>query len=119
MNDGVTTVQVLKDTAEKFVHERDWHQFHTLKNLSMDVSIEAAELMEHFLWAKDEDLETVLQKNRATIEDEAADVLFGLLQFCTMANIDLAQAFAKKLEKTAQRYPVEKSKGKNLKYTEL
>lgn len=121
-NPGLTpklTIEQLQEKAKKFISDRDWEQFHTIKNLSADISVEAAELLEIFLWAKDSELDEILKKKRTDIEHEVADIFFATLCFCIRANIDLAKAFQEKLEIIGQKYPIEKSKGKATKYTEL
>jgi NTP pyrophosphatase (non-canonical NTP hydrolase) len=120
MNDTKTTLNDLKLLMKKVVDERDWNQFHSPKNLSMNIATEAAELMEKFLWVEDgkaafKELET----NRQDIEDECADVLIALISFANACKIDLSSAYAAKLENLKKKYPVEKSKGKSTKYTKL
>ena len=117
MNDMSATLQQCKEMVQSFVEERDWNKFHTPKNLSMDISIEAAELMEKFLWVDGELVYKKLKEERADIEDELADTFMALLCFANACDIDLAKAFVSKLEKTAQKYPVELVKGKSHKYT--
>jgi NTP pyrophosphatase (non-canonical NTP hydrolase) len=111
-----TIAQMQKMVAE-FVTEREWNQFHNTKNLSIAIAVEAAELMEHFMWCATEASGDVLKKNREAIEDEFADVLIGLLCFANAANIDVFKAFAHKLEKTKRKYPIEMVRGKSDKYT--
>jgi dCTP diphosphatase len=111
-----TIAQMQKMVAE-FVTEREWNQFHTLKNLSIDIAVEAAELMEPFMWCATEASGDVFAKNREAIEDEFADVLIGLLCFANAAKIDVFKSFAHKLEKTKRKYPVEVVRGKSDKYT--
>ena len=112
MNDQKTTIQELKEKFRRFVQARNWEQFHTAKNLSMTLSAEAAELMEHFLWVEGPESSAIVEKNRSEIEKEIADVAFGLFQFCNVYNIDLATAIESKLQELDQRYPVEKSYGR-------
>ena len=119
MEDKQATVADLKDLIGKFVTEREWGQFHNPKNLSMDIACEASELMEKFLWLTTQESVEELTVNRQEIEDELADVLFGVLSFANTANIDLSRAVSHKLQETARKYPVDKSKGKREKYTKL
>jgi NTP pyrophosphatase (non-canonical NTP hydrolase) len=119
MNDDTLTFSKAKKVVEQFVAERDWQQFHSPKNLSMDIAAEAAELMEFFLWVESsKSLEKFNQKQK-DIEDEVADVLMGLLSFCNTCNIDLGAAFFAKLESTKKKYPVDKVKGRAVKYTDI
>jgi dCTP diphosphatase len=121
LNDASTTVAELKRRILAFAHERDWEQFHAPKNLSMALAAEAAELMEHFLWADAaKSRETVLAASKRTkIEEELADVVIYALEFANVAGIDVAAAIEKKMAANAQKYPVEKAKGRSEKYTEL
>jgi NTP pyrophosphatase (non-canonical NTP hydrolase) len=115
---GKNNLEQLAQKVKKFVKDRDWEQYHSLKNLSMQVSLEASELMEIFLWTKTEDAQKRFKEKEQDVKDELADVLFGLLCFANTAGIDLAQAFEDKFKKTSAKYPVEKCKGKSLKYNE-
>jgi NTP pyrophosphatase (non-canonical NTP hydrolase) len=110
----------VKQKVAKFVRDRDWEQFHSPKNLSMSISIEAAELMEHFQWTHtlDESLNILKDKNkRAAIEDEVADIATYLIDFCNLYDINLEKAILKKLKKNAIKYPAKEVKGKMEKYT--
>ena len=118
MTDSKTTLQEIKNKIDQFIMDRDWDQFHSPKNLASNLMVESAELLEIFTWDKSEDNKEILIKKKKSIEHEAADVLFSLVAFCNKANIDLAAAFENKLKLTAEKYPVEKCKGKNLKYNE-
>ena len=115
-NDTTTTLQEIKEISSKFVHDRDWDQFHNPKDLSMNLSIEASELLEKFLWIDAQKSFEECDKNRQEIEDEVADVLFCLLQFCAVAKIDAASVFLQKIEKIGKKYPIEKFKGIHTKY---
>lgn len=119
MSDAVTTIESLKNDVKKFVEEREWQQFHNPKNLSMGIASEAAELMDLFLWCDNAASYEELEKRRQDVEDEVADIAYMLLAFCINNTIDLSKAMKHKLVKTALKYPVEKCKGKSLKYTEL
>lgn len=119
MNDNQTKVSELKALAAHFVAERDWLQFHSPKNLSMNIACEASELMEKFLWVNSEQSGKELLDNRQEIENELADLLFGVLCFANVANIDLAGAFEHKLQEIAKKYPIDKAKGRREKYTKL
>ena len=104
----MATIEELTETIVKFRDERDWAQFHNAKDLSLALSIEAAELNQLFLWKSPE------EANVEKIKEELADVLnYALL----IANV--AQIILDKIEKNAQKYPVEKAKGSAKKYNEL
>ncbi len=121
LHDKSATVAELRERVMAFAHERDWEQFHSPKNLSMALAAEAGELMEHFLWADSrESAETARsEKKRHLIEDEIADVVIYALEFANVCGIDLAAAIEAKLGKNAAKYPVEKARGRAVKYTEL
>ncbi len=121
MNEANSTLQDLKNRIRQFTEERDWNQFHDLKNLSMALTIEAAELMEHFRWVAITDANAVMNhaETAAAIREEVADVLLLLTQFASIANIDLMDAAEKKLSINALRYPIEKCKGVSMKYNKL
>jgi NTP pyrophosphatase (non-canonical NTP hydrolase) len=121
MNDADTQLQEIKDRVLAFAAERDWEQFHSPKNLSMAISAEAAELMEHFLWQSTE-ASCVDVKNeplRAKVEEELADVFIFAIEFANVTGIDIAAIIQAKMQRNAVKYPVEKAKGRSVKYTEL
>lgn len=117
MNDKITTLQDLKELATELVVERDWQQFHTPKDLSMNLSVESNELLEKFLWISSQKSFDEITAHRTEIEDEVGDIIFSILRFCEVANIDATNAFIKKIEKIKTKYPVEKVKGSYKKYT--
>jgi dCTP diphosphatase len=121
LTDSSTTVSELRDRILAFVKERDWEQFHSPKNLSMALAAETGELMEHFLWATPEESARVAADpaKRARIAEELADVVIYALEFANATGLDLASAIGEKIEANAIKYPVEKSKGRSAKYTEL
>jgi dCTP diphosphatase len=116
MPDSLTELQ---DAVEAFVAERDWAQFHTPKNLAMGVAIEAAELMEHFLWSTEADAVILDAARRAMIAQEMGDVLIYLVLLGQVLEIDLVSAAAEKLALNRDKYPVEKAKGRATKYLDL
>ena len=119
--DDVVTLGALKNQVLSFSRERDWEQFHSPKNLSVALAAEAAELMEHFLWADSDESRAAVaeQRPRSTTEEELADVVIYALEFANQAGIDLTAAIESKLKQNAIKYPVEKVKGRSVKYTEL
>jgi NTP pyrophosphatase (non-canonical NTP hydrolase) len=121
MTDSSTTLADLKARVLAFARERDWEQFHAPKNLSMALAAEAGELMEHFLWATPEESQAVAKDpaKRRKIEDELADVVIYALEFANIAGMDVAAAIERKMADNAKKYPVEKSRGRSDKYTEL
>jgi dCTP diphosphatase len=119
MADKTITFQELKDKIQKFTKERDWEQFHTPKNLSMALASEAAELMEHFLWSESKDSMDRYKEREKEIKEEVADIIIYLLCFCNATGIDISDAILNKIKINASKYPVDKCKGKCLKYNEL
>src|SRR5271155_4463706 len=121
LSDSTTTLAQLKERVLAFARERDWEQFHAPKNLSMALAAEAAELMEHFLWASAEESRSVAldPAKRAKIAEELADVVIYALEFANATGLDVAANIEAKIEANARRYPVEKAKGRAEKYTEL
>ena len=109
----------LQKRVREFIQERDWLKFHSPKNISMSIAIEAAELMEHFQWLNaDESKELLRDKTkRGEIEDELADIAIYILDFCEHFGVDLEKSILNKLDKTAKKYPVHLVKGKAHKYT--
>ena len=99
--------ELMKDLI-KFQSERDWKQFHTPENLAKSISIEAAELLEHFQWNKDYDKQEIV--------DELADVLTYCFFMADALEVNVKEIILNKLEKTAKKYPVSKSKGVSTKY---
>ncbi len=121
LSDRTTTVAELRERILAFVRERDWEQFHAPKNLSMALAAEAAELMEHFLWASPEESRAVAvdPAKRAKIAEELADVVIYALEFANTTGLDVASSIEEKMAANARKYPVEKSRGRSAKYTEL
>lgn len=104
----------MKDLTEKVVkitRERDWDQFHSPENLAKSISIEAGELLECFQWNSEYDLDEV--------KEELADVINYCLLMADKLGVDAKQIVLDKMEKTAKKYPVEKSKGVSTKYDKL
>lgn len=101
----------LFDELIEFQKERDWKKFHTPENLAKSISIEAAELMEHFQWGK--------EYNDLEVADELADVLIYCIYMADAMDFDINEIIKNKMKKNALKYPVEKSRGNAKKYTEL
>ncbi len=105
--------QDLINKLRQFNEERDWAQFHNAKDLALALSIEAAELNELFLWKKAEEADP--QK----VKEELADVFAFALQLADKYNLDVNQIVSDKIDRNAEKYPVDKSKGSAKKYNEL
>ncbi len=121
MDDSDTQLKKLKDRILDFAKAREWEQFHSPKNLSMAISAESAELMEHFLWqtAESSFQEVMNEPLRQKITEEIADILIFAIEFANVAEIDITNAILDKMHKNGLKYPIEKAKGSSRKYTEL
>lgn len=111
------SLEALRDRLRNFVAERDWEQFHSPKNLAMAMIVEAAELVEHFQWLTEAQSATLQQEKRVEVEHEIADTFIYLLRLADVLGIDLISAAQRKMDINARKYPVEKAKGRNDKYT--
>jgi NTP pyrophosphatase (non-canonical NTP hydrolase) len=121
MKDISTPIQDMKNKIREFCEERDWGAFHGPKDLAIGAVTESSELLEIFRFQSEAECEKLLQDPiaRESIADEMADVLFFLVRMSEKYNFDLSHAFERKLEKNAKKYPIEKAKGSNKKYTSL
>lgn len=108
-----TDIELILDELRRFNQERDWDQFHNGKDLAIGLSVEAAELLECFLWKKPDDA------NPAKIREELADVLNYAFQMADKYHLDIKEIMLEKIRKNAEKYPVEKAKGNAKKYNEL
>lgn len=104
-------MEELMDELINFQKERDWKKFHTPENLAKSISIEAAELLEHFQWGKENDI--------CEVSEELADVLIYCLYMADALDLDVTEIILDKMKKNAKKYPIEKSKGNAKKYTEF
>ena len=111
------SIKELQFRISKFCEDRDWNQFHSPKSLAMSISIEAAELLENFQWSKDD--EPLSTTNKESISEEIADVLIYAIRLCEVLEVDPIEISNKKIDKNAIKYPVDISKGKSEKYTNL
>lgn len=111
---GVLTKKILK-----FRDARNWGQFNQAKDLAISLSLEAAEVLEHFQWKNEKEIEEYIKTNKEEISDELSDVLWYLLIMAHDLDIDIIRAFENKMAKNAMKYPVEISKGKHTKYNKL
>jgi NTP pyrophosphatase (non-canonical NTP hydrolase) len=101
------------------VNARDWRQFHNPKDLAVAIAAEAGELMQHFVWQQENQIEERVRKNRDEIASEIADVGILLFEFADNLGFELGEIMAAKMARNEERYPVAKSRGNNLKYSEL
>ncbi len=106
------SLATLRDCVRSFARERDWEQFHTPKNLCCALSVEAAELLEHFQWVE-------ANEKKDELADEIGDVLIYLVRLADVLGVDPLLAAEQKLAKNALKYPIERAKGSAKKYTDL
>ncbi len=116
--EGLDRLEALRDRLREFVRERDWEQFHSPKNLAMAMIVEAAELVEHFQWATEQESRELSAEKRERVAHELADTFVYLLRIADVLEIDLIDAANAKIDLNAKKYPVEKVRGSNAKYTE-
>lgn len=114
MTDTETPLAVLKEAVRQFAADRAWEPFHSPKNLSMSLAVEAAELMEHFLWEDSEASRQVVHDpvRLGEVAEEMADVACLLLNLSNTLGIDLSRAIRDKMAKNAVKYPVAKYRGR-------
>lgn len=109
----------LRQRMREFVADRDWEQFHSPKNLVMAMSVEVSELLEHFQWLTLEQSEALDEAALEEVADEIADVQIYLIRLADRLGIDILEASERKFRKNAEKYPVDLSKGRAKKYTDL
>jgi NTP pyrophosphatase (non-canonical NTP hydrolase) len=109
----------LATCLREFANERDWEQFHSPKNLAMALTVETAELLEHFQWMTEVESAKPTPEKLQQIQEEIGDVLIYLTRFADKLGIDPLDAAYKKLEINRQKYPVEKARGSAKKYSEF
>jgi NTP pyrophosphatase (non-canonical NTP hydrolase) len=116
--DRDTKIEDLKQVIRDFCEERDWGQFHSIKDLAIGAVTESAELLEIFRFQSETQIKDLLQnpQSRQDISDELADVFFFVLRIAQKYDFDLATAFAQKMERNRKKYPIEKARGQNTKY---
>jgi NTP pyrophosphatase (non-canonical NTP hydrolase) len=115
----MTNLHELTQKVVSFRDARDWKQFHNVKDIALSLMLEAGEVGEIFQFKSERELDAVVDQKRQQLGEELSDVLYWVLLMAHDAGIDLEQAFAQKLQRNEEKYPVEKSKGSSKKYTEL
>jgi dCTP diphosphatase len=113
------SINQLRQDLRRFAADRDWDQFHSPKNLAIALSVEAAELLEHFQWLTGEQSANLSESELAKVRLELADVFLYLVSLSDKLSVDLVAAAFEKLELNAKKYPVALAKGTAKKYTEL
>lgn len=113
------SIAELTAQIQTFVDAREWRKYHNAKDLAVAISAEAGELMQHFVWQQDDQIEMRLENRREEIASEIADVAILLFEFADNLGFKLGDVMQAKIANNDLRYPVEKSRGNNLKYSEL
>ena len=119
--DEKTNINELKEKVKKFCEDRDWDQFHNAKDLAIGIITESSELLEHFRFKSEKEVDEMFKdpEKKDEISEEMADVFYFLLRLAQRYDVNLASELTKKLEKNEKRYTIEKFKGNNKKYNEL
>ena len=118
MNDQHITIGQLKKQLHDFNHRRDWGKYHSPRNLAMALSVEANELLALYLWCSDQGPQPAVVARHSQVEQEVADVLICLLNFCQRTGIDLSSVVQKKIRQNELKYPADKVRGRLEKYDE-
>ena len=113
------SIKELTEKIRKFRDERDWGKFHNHKDMALSLVLEAAEVLEHFQWKTPEEVKKHAESHKSEIADELADAAMYLFELAGNLGIDLGEAVLFKLKKNAEKYPVEKTKGRHTKYKKL
>ena len=109
----------IQKKLRKFAKDRNWEQFHSLKNLAISINLESSELLEIFQWENEKSNFWSKKEIKKMLKDELADIMLYLLKFSDLANINLEEACLKKIKKNNEKYPINLSKGKSTKYNKL
>lgn len=115
----MSDIKELTKKIKRFRDERDWKQFHNPKDVALSLVLEATEVLEHFQWKNQEEIEEYLKSNKEDVGKELADVLYWVLLMCNDLKLDIKEILEKKIKKNAEKYPIEKAKGKHTKYNKL
>jgi len=115
----LASIEEIRGALRRFASDRDWDQFHSPKNLAIALSVEAAELLEHFQWTPEADSAVLVPEQHTKVREEIADVLLYLIRLADKLDIDLLAAATDKIQLNAAKYPVDKARGSSKKYTEL
>lgn len=116
---AMSEIKKITQQIRKFRDDRDWKQFHNHKDVALSLVLEASEVLEHFQWKSAVEVERHGKDAKDELSDELADVAIYLFELADNLGVDLPRAIGKKMKKNALKYPVEKSKGKHTKYSQL
>ncbi|BCU78695.1 nucleotide pyrophosphohydrolase [Luteolibacter sp. LG18] len=113
------SISGLTARIQSFVDAREWRRYHNPKDLTVAITAEAGELLQHFVWQQDEQIEARVEARREEIASEIADVAILLFELADNLGLSLGEVMERKIAYNESRYPVEKARGNNLKYSEL
>ena len=116
---AMDSITEITGKIREFRDARDWMQFHNPKELAAAIAIESAELQEIFLWKDYPSSESAAREKQEAVADEIADIAVYLFELADNLGLQLGEAMLSKMEKNSAKYPVEKARGSNRKYTEL
>ena len=121
MSDEKTTLIDLRDMVKKFVNDREWSQYHNPKDVAVAISLEASELLEHFLWVPDKESGAIAKETEKLVKlgEELADIIIYCLSFANVLRIDVAKAVEDKVRLNAIRYPVTPVKVDDIKLSDI
>ncbi len=119
MTDAATTIAQLKELVLAFSQERDWEPFHHPKDLGVALASEVGELLDHFRYKSNEQIERDLGQptTHREVSHELADCLWVILRLADVCQVDLSSSLLEKVQLAALKYPVEQSRGRADKYT--
>ena len=117
-NTAMSELDKIRDELREFVKDRDWDQFQSPKNLAMALSVEAAELLEHFQWLTEDQSAKLPAEKQKQVAQEMSDILIYLVRLSDKLDIDLLTEATEKLKLNAEKYPAEKVRGSAKKYNE-
>lgn len=115
----MTDIKQLTEKVLRFRDDRNWKQFHSMKDMLISLNLEASELLELIQWKSEEEFSSFLETNKEAVGDELSDILYWVLLIANDLEVDLVSAFNKKMKKNEEKYPVEESRNSALKYSEL
>ena len=115
----MSDISELQKRVVAFRDAREWKQFHNPKDMAISLLLEATEFLEHFQWKSPQEIEQYLKTNKKDVADELADVLYWVMLLSHDLDIDIVEQYEQKMQKNEAKYPVDKAKGSNKKYTEL
>ncbi len=108
----MSEIQDLISKIKEFCEERDWVKFQNHKDIAISLTLEAAEVLEHFQWKTPEEIDEYVKTHKDEIGEEIADVAYYLLELCDKLDLDFVEIFDKKMVKNRLKYPVDQVKGK-------